>query len=301
MRLALAIMLVTTAASAAPSPETAARAAVTRALAHKTTWQGTEFPTAKDALIADGNGALTFSLGNTWYGQGFDDGTQVEDDSGDAGYVAISITSSLHDLAVHVDAARHVGWFTATLRTTAHSEAKGAVKRPDQRISGIVVDEHGWKIAALFLAQPVTDRSLAAEAVPLNLPPATGAPKLAGDAPIAKEVAAWLAGGFASHAAQGALAASGSSPDEHQTGAKTGELVASWDKLGLGATDVMARSYGGGAIAFVLATVRMPLQGHPGKTAPLELGAIVVPDGESWRWVSLQYATPIGLPARIGP
>jgi hypothetical protein len=298
-RVALALVLAASVASA--SPESAAKAAVKRALDHKTTWKGTDFATAKDAVIADGNGRLSFSLGSTWYGQGFDDGEQSEDDSGDASYVAITITSSLRDLAIHVDADRHVGWFTATLRTTAHSEAKGAVKRPDQRISGIVVDNHGWKIAALFLTQPVTDRSLVAEAAPLGLGPAKGAPRLAGDAAIAKDVAAWFTGGFASHAATGEVAASGSAPDEREVGAKTAELVASWDKLGLGATDMEARTFGGGAIALVLASVRMPLEGKPGKTAPLELAAIVVPDGESWRWVSLQYATPIGLPARIGP
>ena len=100
-------------------------------------------------------------------------------------------------------------------------------------------------------------------------------------------VAGWFPSGFVGAAAKtGTLVASGTSPTEFKTAAAATQLAKSWDALKLGATKIEATSLAGGAIAWVKAEVRMP---RKTKAVSMTLFAILVPDGTSWKWVSLQY------------
>jgi hypothetical protein len=119
--------------------------------------------------------------------------------------------------------------------------------------------------------------------------PASGAPKLTGDKKLAGVVAGWFSTGFAPNAAKkGMLIASGTSPTEVKSGAGATTLAKSWDKLKLGATAVDAQLLADGKVGWVTADVMLPRKNNKGAVS-MKLAAIVVPDGDSWRWVSLMY------------
>ena len=84
---------------------------------------------------------------------------------------------------------------------------------------------------------------------------------------------------------------SGTSSAEFKTGDAATKLAASFDKLKLGATTVEAKLFANGAVGWVVADVTMPRKNGKG-AVEMKLAVVVVPDGTSWRWVSMQYQFP---------
>ena len=184
-----------------------------------------------------------------------------------------------------------VGWFIAPYTATIEGDnPEGGPSKPDKRgmrLGGIVTGSGtSWQIVAAIYVNTISDKKLLAGT---SGKPASGAPKLTGDKKLAGVVAGWFASGFAPNAAKtGTLIASGTSPTELKSGAATAGLVKSWDKLKLGATAVDAKLLADGKIGWVTADVLMPRKNGKGAVS-MKLAAIVVPDGDSWRWVSLMY------------
>lgn len=292
------------------SPEKRVEASIRKALEHPVQWNGTVGNLVTGAVIVDRDGSLLQhgDLGAAWYGGDLDDGSS-DDDGAEK---VLSATSSVgKKLDIWVDTTRGIGWFRGTFdHTVSNLQTSEDTKKPTMPMSGVVIDQgaSGWKIAALVLTQPIADRKLVETAAKGKLVPATGAPKVTGDAALAKAATEWFATGFASKSVVGAkLSAIGTAPGESQTGAGVAKLVKAWDGLALGPTSIDARVYAKGTIGFVRAETLMPLKKggralppEMKKAAPLVLGAIALNDGTSWKWVSLQFATPIGV-VRPGP
>jgi hypothetical protein len=184
-----------------------------------------------------------------------------------------------------------VGWFLAPFTATFEADnPEGGSSKPDKssmRMGGIVTGSGTtWTIAAAMYVATISDKEM------LNGTggtPASGAPKLSGDKKLAGIVAGWFTSGFAPNAAKkGTLVASGTSPSEMKSGSGAVTLVKSWDKLKLGATTVDAQLLADGKIGWVTAEVKLPRKGGKGAVT-MTLAAIVVPDGDTWRWVSLMY------------
>jgi hypothetical protein len=189
-----------------------------------------------------------------------------------------------------------VGWFQAPytqIQTDEDYVGNPTVYKSAHRIGGVAVKVgKGWKIAAALYVAPMTDKELLASG---NATVPEGDPPLTGDAKLAGVVAGWFETGFAPAAARtgatGTLIASGTSAAEYKQGAAATKLAQSWDKLKLVAVSVDAKVLAGGKIGWVTADVRLPRRGGKGAVA-MKLVAIVVPDGDGWRWVSLMYQGP---------
>jgi hypothetical protein len=302
MRIALALLFVVLPSIAFAqkkvTPEQLVEQSVRKALTHGK-WNGKIGNLATGAVVIDRDGRLlqTGDLGAAWWGGDLDTG---EDDE-EGVERPFAVATKVGKLDVWVDATRGIGWFRGSFEhTVTNQQTSDDTKAPSTPMSGVVIDAGGWKIAALVLTHPVADRKLIDTAAKGKLVPASGAPKLSGDEALAKSAAEWIAKGFSTKSLVGAkLAATGTAPGEVQSGAGVAKLVKAWDGLKLGATSIDARVWAKGTIGFVRADVLMPLK-KGGKAAPLVLGAIALNDGTSWRWVSLQFATPVGVP-RHGP
>lgn len=192
--------------------------------------------------------------------------------------------------AITVGVAGTVAWFQAPFSAISTPDSPDDDSGPTtvpMRFGGIAIASGSkWKIAAAMYAIPISDKRLLAEATET---PASKKPALHGDTKLAEVVAGWFATGFAPNAAKtGTLIASGTAPAELKTGTNAATLAASWDKLKLGAIRIEATRLAGGKVGWITADVRMPRKS--GKSAvAMKLAAVVVPDGEGWRWVSLQY------------
>ncbi|MGN6106680.1 MAG: hypothetical protein ACTHU0_16355 [Kofleriaceae bacterium] len=210
------------------------------------------------------------------------------------GCLQARITHKLGAIAVGVDAAKGVAWFQAPYTILFEGEdpetSKPTRSTESMRTGGIVIRTgKTWEIAAQLYSKLVSDKELLAGT---DGKPAAGAPKLTGDKKLAGLVAGWFATGFALQAAKtGTLIASGTGPSEFKTGAAATKLAASFDKLGLGATEVDAKLLANGTIGWVTATVKLPRKTGKG-AVEMKLAVVAVPDGDSWRWVSLQYQFP---------
>jgi hypothetical protein len=186
-----------------------------------------------------------------------------------------------------------VGWFLAPFTATIEADnPEGGPSTPDKRsmrMGGIVTGSGtSWKIAAAMYVATISDKEMLAGT---SGTPASGAPKLSGDKKLAGLVAGWFTSGFAPNAAKkGTLMASGTSPTESKSGAGAVTLAKAWDKLKLGVTTVNATLLADGKIGWVTAEVKLPRKSGKGAVT-MNLAAIVVPDGDSWRWVSLMYGS----------
>lgn len=184
-----------------------------------------------------------------------------------------------------------IGWFLAPYTAVLEGEnPEGGPSKPDKRnmrLGGIVTGSgSSWEIVAAMYVNTISDKKMLAGT---SGKPASGAPKLTGDKKLAGVVAGWFATGFAPNAAKkGTLIASGTSPTEIKSGAGAATLAKSWDKLKLGATAVEATLLEDGKIGWITADVLLPRKNNKGAVS-MKLAAIVVPDGDSWRWVSLMY------------
>ena len=197
----------------------------------------------------------------------------------------------LVDAKIAVD--KHVAWFHCVVNTSWVMELmteKGPNTRRDTgqlRISGIAVEDHGWKIAAAMVADVVPDKSLYKNLDHESTRPAAldGQADSAGGA-----LARWLyEGTLAAHRTKGALAiANGTAPAERGESTAATNLAKGWDKLKMLGRPITSKTFGGGAYAIVFEQVFMPVKGQG--TARMVLGAVLVKEGDDWRWVSLNFS-----------
>jgi len=197
--------------------------------------------------------------------------------------------------AVTSGTAGELGWFQAPFVQTMSGEdpdGNPVKSKTTYRIGGVIVkDGKDWKIAAAMYVATLSDKELFKKYLS-DLP--KGEPTLSGDKKLAGVVAGWFKTGFAPNAAKtGTLIASGTSPTEYKTAAAATKLATSWDKLKIVPAAIEAKLLAGGKIAWVVAEVTLPRKG--GKGVSMRLVAIVVPDGDGWRWVSLMYQPPSEL------
>jgi hypothetical protein len=172
--------------------------------------------------------------------------------------------------------------------------ASGDIRPIDvkQRVGGLAIQTPaGWALAAIHYATLISDKDL----FDVNNERNNGGnipmqPITQGDAPVAKEIAGWFPSGLAGHAAtRGTLIASGTSPTEFATGAATAALAKTWDKIGLVAGVVAARIVVPGKVGFAHVSVFVPRKGG-GKPTEMMLTIVLVREGASWRWVSLEFS-----------
>lgn len=175
--------------------------------------------------------------------------------------------------------------FTATVSNESPDDGKVTKEKVVKRAGGIAIGSGStWSIAAIMYTETLPDRALLAR---VGVEP--GKPAVSGDPVLGAAVAKWIAGGFASNAAQDQkqLVASGTAATEFATEAAAHELAAGWDKLKLSPLRVDAKLLAGGAIGWATAHVAMPRKGR----GPVELvlGVVAIPESGGWRWVSLQF------------
>jgi hypothetical protein len=219
---------------------------------------------------------------------------------------AENIKHSLGRPTINVDEASGLGYFQIPFDVT-YTAGKAGKRREHHRIGGIATKTNtGWRFAALMYSQRLeADSALiaaaerAAKARPKSkaktsktpAPPAPPpAPELAGDTQLAGIVAGWFQTGFAAAAATSGtrILASGSSPRELGIDADALALARGWDKIGLRPQSIAVTMIGKRA---AFAQVRCVWLAKKGKVeVPLALGIVMLPDGDSWRWVSLQYS-----------
>lgn len=192
----------------------------------------------------------------------------------------------LDKLTVVVDEAKRVGWFHGQVSSTIQIR-KARLKKP-MRVTGVVVGERNgtdleWKIQAMMYARTIPDAELYSRAQKFD----GRAPKLDGDAALAKQVAAWFADGSiaADRSKNVATIVNGTAPKELGTGAGAVKLVTAWDKLDLRAGTIRATTWND-AIAFVDADVFLI---RKDRGAMMVLGTVLVKEGDAWRWVSLSF------------
>ena len=198
---------------------------------------------------------------------------------------------------VTVDAARHVAWFQVVTEETPVDTSgdachyMGTMCDPEphpMHVSGLAVDDKGWKLAAVFFTTAMPDKELLALA---KQPYFSSAPiprqvTTSGDPDLAKAAAGWIAA-LGKSAATGAVLATGSAPDEVASGPAAVKLASKWDKLKLVAGSIDATTVAGGAIGIVNARVVWPYKKD--LAFDLRLAAIAVRDGTTWKWVLLDF------------
>ncbi len=224
-------------------------------------------------------------------------------------YDSRSITAiawKLDSLAITTDEARGVAWFQAPVTVDIQVPYSGMQCCQSTiatlRASGIVVrddKDKTWHVATLALSRQLSDAALfrgATDDIPDGEPTADGSA-------LAKAAAGWFPQKGDTLLGKNAgtiLAASGTSPTEYAAGPAAAKLVAAWDKLGMRAKSVDARTYGkDNAIGMVTATVGLP---YKKRAAPMTLFAIATRDPKGgWRWVSLQWTTTLARPPIAPP
>lgn len=248
---------------------------------------------AKDAVTYDGNG-VAFTA------------KDCKDCSSEAfkslygEYANGKATHKMGKLVVQVDEAHGVAWFQGPFDATFKSEGganpcgpptAGGTSTEQMRVSGVAIDDKGtWKIAAVMYTHPMSDADLIDKAKSYEVKAPGGTTKVTGAKEVATAVQAWFPKLTSGKSTGKTLVASGSAPGEYFGDAATVNKVAgAWDKLDLAAWNIDARSFGNGAVAFVHADTTMPIK-KTSFAAPFALAAIVVKEGDSWKWVSLQFA-----------
>ncbi|HEX7838538.1 MAG TPA: hypothetical protein VF469_13780 [Kofleriaceae bacterium] len=219
--------------------------------------------------------------------------------------IIFEIDWKLGALTLATDEARGFTWFQAPVSLAIklpYGTACCDTLPTALRASGIVVrdaKDQPWRLAALALSRQLSDADLfrgATEALPDGEP-------LADDTDLGKQAAAWFpAKGdtlLARNAAAGAtVVASGTAPTEYATGPAAGKLVAAWDKIGIRAKTVEARTFARDTIGLVEVKAGLP---RKKAAAPMVLYAIAIRDGKKWKWVSLQWTTELAKPPFAPP
>jgi len=183
-----------------------------------------------------------------------------------------------------VDDAARVAWFTADLEfsgTLAAGDTLSVKGKWPVRAIGIVVDDHGWKVAAEKFSLVATDAKLVANHDYIaNYGSITGATE--------KSFAAWFPKKLAAHRSARAIGVTGTSPrDVGRTKPAMAKLVASWDKLALSTKAVELKVLAGGKIAWAKTTVVLPVKGG---SKLLTVGIVAVPESGGWKWVLLNWS-----------
>lgn len=193
------------------------------------------------------------------------------------------VVVALHDLAVVVDPKNHTAWFAGT--------AEGDLKSRDKpqhatwRINGVALDRAGWKLTAINYARVITDKELFQRADPGVVPPSV---RPYDNRPASQAVANWFQGGAiaADRSTSKSALARGTAPLEVAAGAAADKLAKAWDGLGMWLGLIYGRQWG--SAACVYADLGLPVKQHG--AVKLRLSAVLVQEGERWKWVSLDFA-----------
>lgn len=195
---------------------------------------------------------------------------------------------------VVVDDAHHAAWFEVEVDGSYVMELmneKGPNRKRDHlalHVSGLAVDDHGWKIAALMYGNAIPDKQLYALAQPDAKRPDSVDPRAT--SPAADALAHWIYDGtLSAHAGKGALA-NGTAPTELASGAAVAKLAKTWDGLKMWSSGLEASTYGG-ELAFVHGTVYLP---RGGGSVQMAVGAVLVKTDDGWRWATLSFAPVFG-------
>ncbi len=203
---------------------------------------------------------------------------------------------------VEVDDKRHAAWFETTANaSTLDQSGDGCTGdhkacKPTKfkmHVSGLALDEGGWKLAVVVLSMTVSDYELGQrakqpgfESAPMPTSVATS-----GDSSLATAVQDWIASGkLGKTSASGSVFALGTAPDEIATGAAGARLAAKWDKLKLAPSRIEAKALAGGAYGFAYAEVMWPVK--PDMVFRLRFGTIAVRENNEWRWLTLDFSPP---------
>jgi hypothetical protein len=196
---------------------------------------------------------------------------------------------------VVVDDAHHAAWFEVEVDGSYVLELmneNGPNRKRDHlplHVSGLAIDDHGWKIAALTFGDAIPDKQLYGLAQPDAKRPDSVDPRAT--SPAADALAHWIYdGSLAAHAAKGALA-NGTAPTEVASGAAIAKLAHAWDGLKMWSSGLTATTFAGGSLAFVYGTVYLP---HGGASVQMAVGAVLVKTTDGWRWATLSFAPVFG-------
>lgn len=195
--------------------------------------------------------------------------------------------------AIVIDDDAHVGWFSADLMfkgelgtgDTVHVKGSWPV-----RVTGVLVDDHGWKVAAEKFSLIASDAVLVktADWIP-NYGEIKDKPEL--------EFASWFPGHVAEHQSSRATGVTGTSPtDVFPSKKMMTAFVGTLDKLKLTPKAVELKSYAGGKIAWVHTTVTLAIKGGE---KILTVGIVAVPEGGTWKWVSMNWSPEVQPDAAI--
>jgi hypothetical protein len=222
---------------------------------------------------------------------------------GMASHAPIDLEVVVEQVTVHADDASGIAWFQGRARIVqkphpGYEDLGLDTENEPFRFSGIALKQPGWQIAALSSATLLLDKELIAQAnnkhsknnvIPLGTLPKQ--PKRKGDAAITAAAAAWFSpGGFGKAASgTGIKMVSGTAPAEHAIGAATAKLVKAWDGLTLHPLSIQGTKLANGKLGVVRAVIALPIPKQK-YAAPLVLTAVVVPEGDTWRWVTLHWA-----------
>jgi len=202
---------------------------------------------------------------------------------------------SVGKLAVTFDPRRHAAWFQGTAEAITFDQSGDSCVlghcmdpvRFQMHVSGLALDDHGWKLAVVALTETIEDRVLVERRADPRFSPAIPTEaELTGDPKLAADAAAWVRSGFAHEGAPAFVYVSGTAPREIAAGAASKRIVDKWDAMKLAAATIEAKTYG--EVGFVFADVRWPYRGE--HVVPMRLAAIAIRDGARWLWVVLDFA-----------
>jgi len=185
-----------------------------------------------------------------------------------------------------VDDTTKVAWFSAELKFT------GTLREGERhvfdtkgtwpvRVTGVLVEDKGWKVAAEKFSLTLADRKLVSMDDYL---PNWGAIADASE----REIAGWFPRQLGAKQSTRAHAVNGTSPTEvGRDKATIARLVKGWDKLALTPRRVDFTSLAGGKVAYIHVTLTMPTKP---RTKIVTVGIVAVLEGGGWRWVSLNWS-----------
>jgi hypothetical protein len=225
------------------------------------------------------------------------DGRQVTENLADEAWdihadaQGMKFVSTVQGVEIVADDARGIAWFHA--RAKFVETMKGYSHTANMRLSGIALASgKTWRLAMLAYTQEWTDAKMLAAAKahkPPFTPPAT--PSFEGDATLAKLAASWFTETKLAKAGATKRIASGTSTGEYGVDAAATKLATGWDKLKLPVASAFGKTFGDIGVVTVKVGLQVP------KTpayAPMILCAVVVKNGDTWQWTSLNWAS-IGI------
>ena len=200
---------------------------------------------------------------------------------------------SVTKVAVTFDPRRHAAGFqaiadAAIVDQSGDSCVLGGCFGPlpfQMHVSGLALDDHGWKLAVVVVSQTEDDSALVKRDVDMMfaMGPAHGDPT--GDPKLAADAVTWVSSGFARSAAPAFVYVAGTAPRELAAGGASKRVVDKWDAMKLSVASLEATTFG--EVGFVFAEVRWRRKDH---AVPMRLAAIAIRDGARWLWVVLDFA-----------